>query len=217
MLSRLSLTHCPEKISHLADEQVGLLERGEVTALRHFVPMPDIAVTRFHPAPHWRDDLFWKHGNAGRYRDLVRGPALWPKTLPIEACRRGRGRGYPVQHDIVEQFVPGEDVFGMAVAVGPGPEFFEDPRGLAARRIGQAITQRLRPGRLLLGITGIPIGIIADPLQRVCFLRRRLSLDIRPYRHRQGNVNPGAMIGVLRAERGRDRRAPIAALRAVAV
>ena len=104
----------------------------------------------------------------------------------------------------------------MAVAIGPGPEFLQDPRRLPARRIRQPVAERLRPGRLLLGIAGIPIGVIFDALQRPRLLRRRLPLDIGPRRHRERDVNAGAMCGVLRAERGRDRRAPIAALRAIA-
>src|SRR5258708_7053951 len=104
----------------------------------------------------------------------------------------------------------------MPVAIGPCPEFLEDPRRLAARRVGQPVTERLRPGGLLLGITGIPVGIILDPLQRPRLLRRRLTLDIGPRRHRKRDVNAGTMVAIQCPKPGRDRRTPVTALRAVA-
>ena len=103
----------------------------------------------------------------------------------------------------------------MPVAIGPGPELFQDPRGLPARRIRQAISECLRPGRLLPGIAGIPIGVIFDALQRARFLGRRLAFHIGSGRHRHRDVNAGAMRGILCTDRGGDHRSPIAALRAV--
>ena len=110
--------------------------------------------------------------------DLVYGAAPGRETLPIETSRRGRRCRHPIQHDVVEQFVATQHVLGIAVAIGPGPELLEDPRRLPARRIGQAIAERLRPGRLLLGITGVPIPIILDPAQRPGLLMAGLSLDV---------------------------------------
>src|SRR5215813_3272838 len=104
----------------------------------------------------------------------------------------------------------------MAVAVGPGPELFQNPRSLPARRIRQCIAECLRPRGLLLGIAGIPIGVILDSLQRARLLRSRHTFDIGPRGHRKGNVDTRAMIGVERAERCRYCRTPIATLRAIA-
>src|SRR5712671_597031 len=81
----------PEEVPHFPDEQLRLLEGREVATFRHFAPMPNIGVARFHPPPHRRDDLLGKHGNAARYRDLEGRPALRPKALPIKARRRRRG------------------------------------------------------------------------------------------------------------------------------
>src|SRR5262245_66334154 len=100
----------------------------------------------------------------------------------------------------------------MAVAIGPGPELFQNPRRLPARRIRQRIAQRLRPGGLLLGIAGIPVGIIFDALERPRLLWRRLTLDIGTRRHRKRDVDAGTVIGILRAECGRDRRTTSASL-----
>src|SRR6188472_647279 len=103
----------------------------------------------------------------------------------------------------------------MAVAIGPGPEFFQDPRRLTAGGIRQRIAERLRAGRLLLGIAGIPIGVMLDALERARLFRCRLSLDIRTRRHRKRDVNAGTMRTVLGTERRGHRRPPVAALRAV--
>src|SRR6188472_201777 len=91
----------------------------------------------------------------------------------------------------------------MAVAIGPGPEFFQDPRRLTAGGIRQRIAERLRAGRLLLGIAGIPIGVMLDALERARLFRCRLSFDIGTRRHFLGT------------ERRGHRRPPVAALRAV--
>ncbi len=66
----------------------------------------------------------------------------------------------------------------MPLAISPGPEFFQDPRRLSARRVRQSVSEGLRPGRLLLGIAGIPVGIIFDAAQRPRFLRGRLALNL---------------------------------------
>ena len=48
----------------------------------------------------------------------------------------------------------------MAVAVGPGPELLEDPCRLAGGRVDEAVAERLRPGRLLLGVARVPLGVV---------------------------------------------------------
>src|SRR4051812_17138935 len=104
----------------------------------------------------------------------------------------------------------------MSVAIGPGPELLQDPRRLPARRIRQAVTEGLWPGRLLLGVSGIPIGVMLNAIQRSRFLGRRLSFHVGPRRHRKRDVNAGAMLSVLRADRGGDRRPPVSTLRDIA-
>src|SRR6185503_4807677 len=79
----------PEELPYLLDEQVRLLERSEMAALRHFAPVPDIRVARFHPFSHRRNDFLGEDSDSGRHRDLVGGPALRSKTLPVQTGRRG--------------------------------------------------------------------------------------------------------------------------------
>src|SRR5215218_3923131 len=81
------LAQHPEEFPHLPDKQLRLLEGREMTALRHFPPVPDVGVAALHPAPHRRDDLLGKHGDAARDRHLVRRSAFWAKALPIQPRR----------------------------------------------------------------------------------------------------------------------------------
>jgi hypothetical protein len=50
----------------------------------------------------------------------------------------------------------GRLVLQVAVAVGPGPELLDDPRGERGRRVGERVADRLRPGGVLLRIARIP-------------------------------------------------------------
>src|SRR5262249_50331981 len=119
------------------------------------------------------------------------------------------------KHDIVQELVAAEDAFGIAVAIGPGPELFENPRRLPARRVGKTVTDRLRPGRLLLRVARIPVVVIFGPLQRLRLHGSRLRdrIGLRP--NREGDVYARPVVAILRTKRGGDRRAPIATLRAV--
>src|SRR3954453_24040214 len=206
--------HRPEELSDLADIQLRLLECGEMAALLHLAPMRDVAEVRLHPAPHRRDDLPGKDSHARRHLDDRRGPAL-AEAFPIEPRRRGRGLRRPVEHDVVEQLVLGEDVLGMTVAIGPGPEFFQNPGRLPARRIRQAVAECLRPRRLLLRIAGVEVDVMLEAGERAFLFRCRLTLDLRCGVEGERDVDAGAMLVILHAKRGRHRRAPVAALRAI--
>src|SRR6185437_12911891 len=194
----------PEEVPHIAHEGLGLLESGEMAALWHLAPVPDVRIGPFHPAPHRSNNLPGKYRDPRRDIDLVYGAATRRETLPIKTSRRGRTCRHPIQHDVVEQFVATEHVLGIAVAIGPGPELLEDPRRLTAWRIGEAIAERLRPSRLLLGVTGIPIPIVLDTIQSSDLLTAGLSLDVRPHAHGQRDVDAGTVVRILRSERGRD-------------
>jgi hypothetical protein len=43
------LTNQAEEVAHLVNEQLGLLERGEVAASVHFVPVPQVREQAFRP------------------------------------------------------------------------------------------------------------------------------------------------------------------------
>src|SRR5581483_8249458 len=105
----------------------------------------------------------------------------------------------------------------MTVAVGPGPELHDDPRQLSHWRIDESITERLRSGRLLLGIAGAPLPVLCVRRQRLLLVVGELTAGAR---RRPGDrhveVNPDAVAAVAPDLRG-DGPAPVAALRAIAV
>src|SRR5215467_12365071 len=77
----------PEEVAHFLDEQIRLLERGEMTTLRHLAPVGDVSIARLHPLAHRRYDFLGEHRNAGRHLDGMRRSPLRPKTFPIEPRR----------------------------------------------------------------------------------------------------------------------------------
>src|SRR5258708_2947147 len=58
------------------------------------------------------------------------------------------------------------------MAMGPCPEFFENPGGLPGRRIGQPVAERLRTGALLFRVTRVPILVMPHCCQVVLFFVR---------------------------------------------
>ena len=102
----------------------------------------------------------------------------------------------------------------MTVAIGPRPELLDDPRRLASRRIDQAVTNRLGPRRLLLRIARVPLLVEPRPFERLFVARggiRQRFLRGAGVGHVQ--VNADALAAILHADRGSDRRTPVAALR----
>ncbi len=138
------------------------------------------------------------------------------EALPVEAGRGGGRSGQPVEHDVVEHFVEGENIQRVAVAVGPGPELFQDPGGLAERGIGEGIAHRLRPGGLLFGIAGVPGAVVLETVQRALFGRGRGVGNLRAGTHCKRDMDAGAVRRILPADALRDGRAPVAALREIA-
>ena len=104
----------------------------------------------------------------------------------------------------------------MTVTVGPGPELLDDPRRLAGGRVGQAIPDRLGSRPLLGRVSGVPLRVVLQSFDRVQLVRR-LWRSRRAGTHRQREVDGGAVLGVLGADRGGDRRTPVAALRHIRV
>src|SRR5713226_3781213 len=39
----------------------------------------------------------------------------------------------PVQHDVIQHLIASERILGISMAIGPRPEFFENPGGLPGR------------------------------------------------------------------------------------
>src|ERR1019366_10795720 len=100
-----NLAQGPEAGAHVADEEFGLLECGEVPAFWHLAPVAYIGEVALHPAPHRGHDLLGEYGHAGRYLDLARRAAA-SEALPIEAGGGGGGGGPPAHHHRVQPGLP---------------------------------------------------------------------------------------------------------------
>jgi hypothetical protein len=68
MCMRAALSQRREEGPHIADEKLGLLEGGEVTAFGHFAPVTNIGVSGLHPAPHRWDDFLKAEQTTPRWR-----------------------------------------------------------------------------------------------------------------------------------------------------
>ena len=96
------------------------------------------------------EHLARKFGVSRRRRD---GCAIRDHPGPMETEIIGvEGRadraGEPIEADVGEHLVAGEDALDIAPAIRPGAEFLHDPSRESGRRIGQAKAQGLRAGAL---------------------------------------------------------------------
>src|ERR1700735_957393 len=153
---RDGLADCRKECADVVDEQLRLLEGGEVPTTRHRRPMRDV-VDGLAPGARRAEHFTREIGYASRQFDPVEvSPRL--EALPVQARRGSAGTSHPVDHHVVEDLVSAEHVLGMPVAVHPRPELLDDPGQLPHRRVDKSITKRLRSGGLLLGIAGAGAG-----------------------------------------------------------
>jgi hypothetical protein len=75
------LAHGCEEGAHVVDEQLGLFERGEVTAARHRRPVRDV-VRRLTPAARCAKDLVGERRDSGRQRDRF-AASLYPRLTSM--------------------------------------------------------------------------------------------------------------------------------------
>ena len=125
------VVHHVETAAELAHERVRLLERREVAPGCELIPIDELAEALFCPTSRRAEDLFGEDADAGREGDGIAVDLV--EALPIEPRLRGPGIGQPVEHDVVDELVACQHVFGMTVAVRPRPEFLDDPRQLTRR------------------------------------------------------------------------------------
>src|SRR5271156_7152185 len=105
----------------------------------------------------------------------------------------------------------------MPVAVRPRPELLDDPGQLSHRRVDEPVTECLRSGGLLLGIAGPPLAVLRVRRQRLLFVHGEIAAGPRRGpRDRHVQVDSDA-VATVSADLRCDGRAPVAALRAVAV
>jgi hypothetical protein len=98
----------------------------------------------FSPLARRLSDILRKECESGR-DPAGAGPLLHPLLDPIQSVcirvivvrqERGSNRfGYSINHDVSQDFVPGEPRFNITVAIAPAPEFFNNPPGQSCRRI----------------------------------------------------------------------------------
>src|SRR6266851_4350015 len=101
----------------------------------------------------------------------------------------------------------------MTVAVGPRPEFFQNPHRLADGRIGEAVAERLRARALLLGIAGVPIVVVLYTREGGFFPIGQVWRGRVGRNDRHVQVDADAIGWVLDSDASSHRGAPVAALR----
>src|SRR5919204_5245894 len=132
-----------EERAQLFRQQLGCLERAEVTAARHLCPPPEIRVRALRPFA--RPTCNGEERDGGRNFDALAGLELESRgrsagELPFDVGtkrRRDRPR-HPVQRQRCEERV-------LIDAFAPLVPLVADPRGEAGRRILERDRERLRP------------------------------------------------------------------------
>ena len=114
------------------DEEGGLFPCGEVPAATGFVPVHDVGEAALDLAAGGSRYFFGEDAASGRDSDGVAGGGGEPfsdlsDALPVQPGRGGAGAGQPVQGDVVQHLVGGENLAEVAGVVGPGPQFLHDP------------------------------------------------------------------------------------------
>src|SRR5262245_53161148 len=144
-----------EEALYILHEEIGLLERGEVsTAVEPGVAReiePGLGV-RLGNAEH----LLREHRRRRGGRDVLphRSEAVAPLRLAVETNRRVDRLGHPVDGKVGEQLIARDGVVRTAVVVGPGVELLDDPARETRRRISEAVAECLRVLALDLLVRG---------------------------------------------------------------
>ena len=116
----------------------------------HLRPALDV----IHPLSHrtrWAQHLLRKLNITGRYIDASTFWD-WPWAMHtgiVGPEGRSNRPSYPVEHDVREQLILGEDRLHIAPAIAPAAELFDDPGRQPHRRIGQSKGKGLRLGSLV--------------------------------------------------------------------
>src|SRR6266508_4238658 len=224
------LTASPQRTRERPDvchEGLGLLQSGEVTAAVELGPLRDRwQVALGELADREKDVVREDRDTDGNGDRRLLGPsrradlAKALRVFVVQLSRRSGGRRQPVGRHDGEQQVAVDGVLGNRRRVRPLPELLDDPCELPDRRVGQAVRQRLRAGRLELHVCG-QLGVESRqlPEARQVGLAQVGELCWIAGRERQKHVDvyPDDVFGIDPAQRERDHRAGVAALREVAV
>ena len=139
--SALGFTHSSEKRPGVVHPQLRLLKRGEVPAMRHRREVHDV-ISGFGGLASFgalRVDrgpativLQRKRTAAGRsaypaFRPRERRRSQTAKHVPafaIDPCRRSAAVCHPIDHDVRQQFILGENFFEISIMIAPPVPFF---------------------------------------------------------------------------------------------
>ena len=131
-----------EELAQLLRVELGLLERREVAAAGGFGDAHDVRGA-LEPGPGRADDVAGEQREAGRHLDPAGVLGGGDRGVgAVHAHRRADRRGEPVDGDVGEDLVFGEAPLDVAVAVAPGAELLDDPRGEPGGGVGEPERRR---------------------------------------------------------------------------
>src|SRR6185369_7318683 len=115
-----------------ATNRFGLLQRGEMTALRNLVPIEELRIGLLAPHLRRREKVAFKNAHCGRKiqghsREILR------ETLVIEPCRRRSGVGQPVESDVIQHVIERDGLRRITFVVAPCLQLLVDPHCLPSR------------------------------------------------------------------------------------
>src|SRR6266403_2575029 len=201
-------TELREALAQLGDKQIGLLERGEVPALGDHVPVDQLRVGPLAPDLRRLERLAGEHTHGDGHVELL-PREVRRKALEIEPRRRRPRVREPIEHDVVEHLVVGQP--RRVLGIRPLRQLLIDPGGLADRRVGEAVAERLRPRALDPGVARAAVAVRRQPRQGGLLLGARLALEGRREEDRKVQVNGLQALHVLLGHPGGHARTPIAA------
>ena len=196
-------------------------------AMLEIGPAGDGVALLHHAAGREGDEFLRKVGDGGRHLDSRPrrhvGAAFLEHT-PIEPCRGVKGSGHEIDHDVGEELVLGKGVFDVFFAVRAAPvrpcvEFLDDPGGRAHRTVHHGVGERLRLRHLEPQIGAFEFeghGRALGPFALLLRLGKgggAHAIHVQMHRLAAAAFFGGMMIG----KPARDDRAPVAALRDIAV
>src|SRR5882757_1424740 len=131
--------------------------------------------------------LLWKFGVSRRRRD---GCAVWdhPGSVSAEVIGvegRSDSAGEPIEADVGEHLVAGEDAFDIASAIRPGAEFLHDPCRKPGWRIVEGKAQGLWPRALNRRVGGVLFEPMVDLVDKDLLLRSWILDPVRLAAHGQ--------------------------------
>src|ERR1700687_5654753 len=109
-------TKAPEAGADFADQDLGLLEGCEMSALVGLAVVNHVGVGVFDPASRQARDVAWEHSHRDRQRELRASEAA-RFVLPVDAAGRRGTICKPVERYFVLHVIGAESILGEPVIV----------------------------------------------------------------------------------------------------